>query len=410
LLIIPKYEVVLIQNPPCIPALISTLVVSLFRWNSIWVDWHNLGFTMFKYDSNIARFSKLLERNLAKFCSVHFCVSNALGEWLLKEFNISAKVLYDRPSKRFDKSQISIQSRHELFLKLNLIDSELFQSDLSHSSTSFKEGSYTIQTYTDQNGQTLMREDSTRIVFSSTSWTEDEDFHLLLKALSKLDKILRANLNKYGPNKYQSSKVLIVITGKGPLKEEFLNEYNQIAPNLKMVAVVTPWLEPDEYPKIIKCSDIGICLHGSTSGLDLPMKVIYIFHLYINCPDLIIISIFKVLDMLGSGLPAICLNYPAIKELVTDKEDGYLFKQIVLSDENYLTQLNIDTIDSEFNSFPELFDCLVKVLCLSKSQSTLSSLRKNVQIKPLSSWESTWNSVIYPLINKEKEVKEEKDD
>ena len=111
--------------------------------------------------------------------------------------------------------------------------------------------------------------------------------------------------------------------------------------------------------------------------------------------------------MLGSGLPAICLNYPAIKELVTDKEDGYLFKQTVLSDDNYLTQLNIDTINSEFNSFPELFDCLVKVLCLSKSQSTLSSLRKNVQIKPLSSWESTWNSVIYPLINEEKEEKED---
>ena len=47
---IKPYEVIIIQNPPCLPALIASIVVLWLRGNSssrIVVDWHNLGFSMF---------------------------------------------------------------------------------------------------------------------------------------------------------------------------------------------------------------------------------------------------------------------------------------------------------------------------------------------------------------------------
>jgi len=83
------------------------------------------------------------------------------------------------------------------------------------------------------------------------------------------------------------------------------------------------WLKSDDYPKILGAFDVGVCLHFSSSGYDLPMKVV---------------------DMFSAQLPVMAIEYPTIKELVTDNVNGYLFKDI-----NHLSKLLFEEIEN-FNN------------------------------------------------------------
>ncbi len=73
-------------------------------------------------------------------------------------------------------------------------------------------------------------------------------------------------------------KIQVIVTGKGPQKEHYEAIFEQR--NAKWgqyINIKTAWLEIDDYPKIVASADLGICMHYSSSGFDLPMKIVDMF-------------------------------------------------------------------------------------------------------------------------------------
>lgn len=65
--------------------------------------------------------------------------------------------------------------------------------------------------------------------------------------------------------------LVVVVTGKGPQKAAYESKMQQLS--LQHVAFRTAWLAAADYPVLLGSADLGISLHTSSSGLDLPMKV-----------------------------------------------------------------------------------------------------------------------------------------
>jgi beta-1,4-mannosyltransferase len=134
-----------------------------------------------------------------------------------------------------------------------------------------------------------LRQDRPALLVSSTSWTPDEDFHILCEALSVYE--VRANARKSKP---PLPRLLVVVTGKGPLRDSYMREINKLQKNWKWVRCVSLWLEAEDYPVLLGSADLGVSLHSSSSALDLPMKVV---------------------DMFGCGLPVCALKFDWYVEL-----------------------------------------------------------------------------------------------
>lgn len=144
-------------------------------------------------------------------------------------------------------------------------------------------------------GSVRPRGDAPGLVVSSTSWTPDEDFGVLLAAAEMYDAEARRSRRPFPP-------LLFLVTGRGPQRAAYEERMRRM--DLRHVAFRTVWLDPGDYPLLLGAADLGVSLHASSSGLDLPMKVV---------------------DMFGCGLPVCALSYPCIHELVQDQGNGLLF-------------------------------------------------------------------------------------
>eukprot|EP01069_Polyplicarium_translucidae_P004383 Polyplicarium_translucidae@DN2569_c0_g1_i2.p2 len=216
--------------------------------------------------------------------------------------------------------------------------------------------------------------DRPAMVMTSTSWTPDEDLGLLLNALSIYDKTVChcrsqsrqgselegvLDLNGYG----DLPPILVVISGRGPLKEKWMKEAAKR--DFKFVKIRALFVPTQEYPRLLACSDIGVSLHMSSSGLDLPMKVV---------------------DMLGVGLPVLAYRYAALNELV--KEGTAL----TFSDEVELAMRLAEVLQG----FPSTYDCQCGATDVplprrcSSVPSPLFNLRSTTESQKPPTWEAEW--------------------
>ena len=141
-----------------------------------------------------------------------------------------------------------------------------------------------------------------RLVVSSTSWTPDEDFSILLEAL-----VAYAN-SEADESSEPPSPILAIITGKGPEKQRYLQQIKELQDGGRLpgIRILTAWLSNRDYASLLASADLGVSLHKSSSGVDLPMKVV---------------------DMFGAGLPVAAYSaFESFKELVKEGENGCGFE------------------------------------------------------------------------------------
>lgn len=252
----------------------------------------------------------MVEAQLHWMADAHLCVSREMGEWLRRHFRLRAvTVLYDRPpaavfNRLFlppsagqdeEQAQTLLVHKHELLLRLGLTDSQLFPQLMSRQRLmqGSRLPSRTVLTQeAHSGGRVSRRADRASFLVSSTSWTPDEDFSILERCIRNIDAVLVSQellQDSDGSSELPlPPRLVVVVTGKGPRRDAFLaslgidtrTEKNASAEDtltigepLKRVAVKALWLQPEDYPLLLSCADVGVCLHTSTSGLDLPMKV-----------------------------------------------------------------------------------------------------------------------------------------
>jgi beta-1,4-mannosyltransferase len=181
-----------------------------------------------------------------------------------------------------------------------------------------------------------------KLLVSSTSWTPDEDFSVLLEALSAY--------SVQAASKPQLPKILAIITGKGPLKEYYMSKIQKLNQENKLASVVirTAWLTPEDYALLLASADLGVSLHTSSSGVDLPMKVV---------------------DMFGAGLPVVGWSkFEAWPELVKEDVNG-----------------------KGFGSSDKLWQLLVNLF--EDRDALLATLREGALEESKHRWDDEWDRV-----------------
>jgi len=337
----PRSDFILIQNPPSIPTIPICWLVSKLCKIPLVIDWHNYGYSILALNlgSNhiLVRISRLIEEKLGRKSQLNFCVTKAMCVDLKENWGIEAVTLYDRPADMFQS--MGLEEKHEFLLKLGKSFPEF--------SSPTKPDVCTIMTELSEHGQIHLREGSPGFLVSSTSWTEDEDFSILLHALDEYELKREVSPSQYPP-------LMCVITGKGPLKDHYLEIIK--SKHWRHVIVCTPWLLAEDYPKLIACADLGVCLHTSSSGLDLPMKVV---------------------DMFGCGLPVCAINYNCLGELVRHGENGLVFDS---------AEMLTDQLLSWFHDYPN-------------NESQHQIFRKNLLSFQNVRWHSAWVSTAWPRLS-----------
>ena len=314
-MVIPRPDMLLVQNPPALPTLPAALAIAWLRRTRLVIDWHNLSWSVLAMRLGSAhwlvRITRWLERVCARGASRHITVSRALRNELASTWKLrDPAVVYDRPAEFFVPLEAArrdaerrrlLGSRHEAF-----------------------------------------------VIVSSTSWTPDEDFDLLLEAAETCEQLLTA-----GSGRSNNTKILILVTGDGPGRQAF--DARLRGRESTWVRIETRWLSPDDYPVLLGAADLGVCLHRSSSGLDLPMKLA---------------------DMLGCALPVCAYDYgPVLGERLVEGGNARLF-----------------------SSARELASLILEMHEGFPASSTLAALRRQTLESDRTGWNDQWDTDAGPTL------------
>jgi beta-1,4-mannosyltransferase len=321
---VPTPDLILVQNPPSVPTLLVAWLVARFRRAKLVIDWHNLGYTLLALRLGrwhpMVRLARWFERSFGARADAHLCVSRGFAKFLQDRFKLaSVTVLYDRPAAVF----VSIQPgererlRQALFSRLGVRGAP-----------------------------------DVGFIICPTSWTEDEDFDLVIEAVRRIEERIRGW--EAGQSRRRFAELVMLVTGDGWRRKEFERRFAGLP--ARRVQLRTRWLEPEDYPRIVGAADLGLCLHRSSSGVDIPMKVA---------------------DLFGAGVPVCALDYGAsLAERVRHGDNGLLFSTA--------RQL-ADVLFDLFESFPD-------------EQSQLTRLRAGARRSARPTWEEGWVQEARPVL------------
>jgi len=149
-------------------------------------------------------------------------VTAALSAWLAAEFGVAAVPAHDRPPAFF--ARLAPAARRSALARVGSAAGVFDARD------PFWRGSADLGAACCADGAA---EERPRVVVSATSWSPDEDFMILVDALSAYEAA------GAGP------RLLVVVTGKGPLRDAFVAAI--AARKLKRVLARTAWLAAADY-------------------------------------------------------------------------------------------------------------------------------------------------------------------
>ncbi len=254
-----SWDAALVQNPPGFPALFAAWFGRCGRSAVLALDWHNEGAGLLRRRS-LAGFYAWCERTTARLADDHWTVSAAFSN-SMKPY--SATVVYDRPSRRFIES-IQVTEPRAAWWK---------------------------RVWPDQ----PLPAENARWVVAPSSWTADENHAALLRVAAWWREHASA---------WRGSPVAVIATGRGAGRAAFELAVAMMGDG--PVSIHFGWVPQEEYPSLLAHADAGLCLHTSSSGLDLPMKLA---------------------DFRGAGLPALAWVYgPVLDEIFRDGVHGAGFR------------------------------------------------------------------------------------
>ncbi|KAG1825487.1 glycosyl transferases group 1-domain-containing protein [Suillus subaureus] len=375
-------EFIMVQNPPSIPTLSLVWLVGGIMGSKVIIDWHNLGYSILALKLGrthlLVNIAKRFEIIFGSSAYAHLFVTNAMRNHLEQEWGLIGHkaVLHDRPPSHFHKC-VPLEV-HELFIRLG--------RSLSPSLVDF----LPISLASSSPSSPSLRKDRPALLVSSTSWTPDEDFGILLEALKLYESRAReVNLadceNSQSKHDSKERQVLpriwMVITGKGPLKERYMAEVELLQKNWQYVRCTSLWLEAEDYPLLLGSADLGISLHSSSSALDLPMKIV---------------------DMFGCGLPVCALDFACLPELVKDRINGLVFRNASQLAEH------LETLLTSFPSSPALDSLRTNLqralqVPLNVERHVHSHEHQEDDDWEWNSWSENWNRVVKPLVLRDSE-------